>query len=295
MYHIKNKPVIIIDGTLYLYRSYFTFQFFEKNQENPYGAIYGILKTIKNILLKCYNSKKIIIIFDSSEKTFRNKIFNAYKNNRPKMPNALYIQIKPLLHILKNIGIKTLRIPGIEADDIIGSFAYKLEECGEKVLIVSHDKDMIQLLTNNISILNTSNNEIITPKKIKKKYGINPQEFIDLLALMGDKSDNIPGVPKIGIKTALFLLQTFSNIQNIYNNIEKIKLLSLRNAKNISNQLKIYKDTAFLSYKLAKIKLDVPIYISSDDIILEEICFKKLSNTIKKYNIKQKNSHNNSF
>ncbi|QIQ41439.1 MAG: 5'-3' exonuclease [Buchnera aphidicola (Aphis urticata)] len=288
MHHITNQPVIIIDGTLYLYRSYFTFQFFNNDQENPYGAIYGILKTIKNILLKYYNSKKIIIIFDSSKKTFRNKIFSEYKNNRPKMPNSLYIQIQPLFKILKNIGIKTLSIPGVEADDIIGSFSHKLEQSGEKVLIVSHDKDMIQLLTDNISLLNISNNEIITPKKIQKKYGINPQEFIDLLALMGDKSDNIPGVPKIGIKTALFLLQKFSNIRNIYNNIEKIQLLSLRNAKNISNQLKIYKDTAFLSYKLAKIKLDIPIYINSDDIILEKMYFAKLSNTIEQYNVKQK-------
>ncbi|ALD15364.1 5'-3' exonuclease [Buchnera aphidicola (Aphis glycines)] len=293
MYYIKNKPVIIIDGTLYLYRSYFTFQFFKNNQENPYGAIYGILKTIRSILLKCYNSKKIIIIFDSSKKTFRNEIFNEYKSNRPKMPNSLYIQIQPLFHILKNIGIKTLRIPGIEADDIIGSFSRKLEKCGEQVLIASHDKDMIQLLTNNINILNTSNNEIITPKTIKKKYGINPQEFIDLLALMGDKSDNIPGIPKIGIKTALFLLQKFSNIQKIYKNIEKIKLLSLRNAKNISNQLTIYKDSAFLSYKLAKIKLDIPICINANDIILDKTCFKKLSNAIETYNVKQKNADNN--
>ncbi|QCI18393.1 5'-3' exonuclease [Buchnera aphidicola (Aphis nasturtii)] len=288
MHHITNKPVIIIDGTLYLYRSYFTFQFFNNDQENPYGAIYGTLKTIKNILLKYYNSKKIIIVFDSSKKTFRNKIFSAYKNNRPKMPNSLYIQIQPLFNILKNIGIKTLSIPGVEADDIIGSFSHKLEQSGEKVLIVSHDKDMIQLITDNISVLNISNNEIITPKKIQKKYGINPQEFIDLLALMGDKSDNIPGIPKIGIKTALFLLQKFSNIRNIYNNIEKIQLLSLRNAKNISNQLKTYKDTAFLSYKLAKIKLDIPICINSNDIILEKMCFSKLSNTIEQYNVKQK-------
>lgn len=288
MNYIQNKPIIIVDGTLYLYRSYFTFQYFKNDQENPYGAIYGVLKTIKNILLKYYNSKKIIIIFDSSKKTFRNEIFKEYKQNRPKMPNALYIQIKPLFQILKEIGIKTLSIPGIEADDIIGSFAYKLEKSGEKVLIVSHDKDMIQLLTNNISILNISNNEVITPKKIQKKYGIYPQEFIDLLALMGDKSDNIPGIPKIGMKSALFLLQNFSNIHNIYKNIEKIQHLSLRNAKNISNQLRIYKETAFLSYKLAKIKLDIPIYINSNDIILKTMCFKKLSNMIETYNVKQK-------
>lgn len=288
MYQIPKKPVIIIDGTLYLYRSYFTFQYFKNDEENPYGAIYGILKTIKNILFKYYNAKKIIVIFDSSKKTFRNKIFSEYKNNRPKMPNALYIQIKPLFYILKQIGITTLSIPGVEADDIIGSFAQKVEQSGETALIVSHDKDMIQLITNNISILNISNNTIITPKQIQEQYGINPKEFIDLLALMGDKSDNIPGVPKIGIKSALFLLHKFKNIKNIYNNIDKIKFLSLRNAKNISNQLKIYKETAFLSYKLAKIKLDIPIHINTNDIILKKICLKKLSYMIETYNVSQK-------
>ncbi|CAL4324952.1 DNA polymerase I [Buchnera aphidicola (Protaphis terricola)] len=286
--HIKKQPIIIIDGNLYLYRSYFTFQYFNYNQENPYGAIYGMLKTIKNILMKYYYSKKIIIIFDSSKKTFRSKIFTEYKKNRPSMPNSLYIQIKPLFKILEEIGIQTLSIPGIEADDLIGSFAHKVEQSGENVLIVSHDKDMIQLLTKNIHIFNITKNETITPKKIKEKYGIDPKEFIDLLALMGDVSDNIPGVPKIGIKTALFLLQKFSNIENIYNNLEKIKDLSLRNSKIVVKQLKIYKDTAFLSYQLAKIKLDIPIYINSKDIILKTMSFKKLSNLIKIYNIKQK-------
>ncbi|AYN24648.1 5'-3' exonuclease [Buchnera aphidicola] len=283
MLYIKKKPIIIVDGSLYLYRSYFTFQNFNNNEENPSGAIYGMLKTIENILKKNYGSKKIIIIFDSSKKTFRNTIFKEYKSNRAKMPNKLYVQIPPLLKIFKEIGIKTLNILGIEADDIIGSLAYKLEQEGEQVLIVSHDKDMIQLVTNNINILHLSKNNIITPDKIREKYGIYPQEFIDLLALMGDASDNIPGIPKIGMKTALCLLKKFSNIKNIYNNIEKIQFLSFRNSKNAAIQLKKYKETAFLSYKLAQIKLDVPINITSEEITLKKTCFKKLSNLIKLY------------
>ena len=285
MLYIKNKPVIIVDGSLYLYRSYFAFQKFQNNEKNTYeyGAIYGMLKTIQNILKKNYNSKKIIIVFDSSRKSFRNTIFKEYKSNRSAMPNQLYLQIKPLFKILKEIGIKTLSILGIEADDIIGSFAYKLEKAGEKVLIVSHDKDMIQLINENINILNLTNNSIIDQDKIKKKYGISPREFIDLLALMGDASDNIPGVPKIGIKTALILLQKFSNIENIYNNIEKIKFLSFRNAKSAAIQLKNHKEIAFLSYELAKIKLDIPIDITSKEISLNKESFKKLSNVIRLY------------
>lgn len=284
---MKKKPIIIIDGSLYLYRSYFAFQKSIKFEEKPYGAIYGILKTIQNILNKNYNSKKIIIIFDSSKKTFRNTIFKEYKSNRPDMPNQLYLQIQPLYTILKEIGIKTLSMKGIEADDIIGSFAYKLEKEGEKILIVSHDKDMIQLITKNINILHLKNNTILTPDQIKEKYGIYPKEFIDLLALMGDKSDNIPGIPKIGIKTALHLLKKFSNIKNIYNNIEKIPFLCFRNAKNIAIQLKNYKKIAFLSYKLAKIKLDIPINITSQEIHIKKTCFKKLSNFIQLYSFNQ--------
>ncbi|WP_295164242.1 5'-3' exonuclease [uncultured Buchnera sp.] len=287
MLYIKKKPIIIVDGSLYLYRSYFTFQNFNHNEENPSGAIYGMLKTIQNILKKNYRSQKIIIIFDSSKKTFRNTIFKEYKSNRSTMPNKLYIQIQPLLEILEEIGIKTLSILGIEADDIIGSLSCKLEREGEQVLIVSHDKDMIQLVTDNINILHLSKNIVLTPDKIKEQYGIYPQEFVDLLALMGDASDNIPGIPKIGIKTALFLLKKFSNIKNVYNNIEKVQFLSFRNAKNAAIQLKNYKKTAFLSYQLAKIKLDIPINITSEEITLKKTCFKKLSNLIKLYSFNE--------
>ncbi|QCI17818.1 5'-3' exonuclease [Buchnera aphidicola (Acyrthosiphon lactucae)] len=288
MNKIKNNPVIIIDGSLYLYSSYYAFRDFQNTSGEPFGAIYGMLKMIDNILKKYKNSKKFIIIFDSSKKTFRKKIFKEYKNNRPPMPNSLYIQIQPLFEILKKIGIKVLTIPGIEADDIIGSLSYKLEKKGEKILIISHDKDMLQLVTNDINIFNKKDNRIITPEIIKEKYGIKPKEFIDFLALMGDVSDNIPGVPKIGIKTALSLLKNFSNIKNIYNNIEKIKFLPFRNAKNIAIELKKNKEIAFLSYKLAKIKLDIPININFKDMILDKYSSQNTFQVFKNYIFKSK-------
>ncbi|WAI11619.1 MAG: 5'-3' exonuclease [Buchnera aphidicola (Macrosiphum albifrons)] len=284
----KNEPVIIIDGSLYLYSSYYGFPHFENTLGEPFGAIYGMLKMIDNILKKYPNSKKIIIIFDSSKKTFRNKLFKEYKKNRSPMPNSLYIQIKPLFEILKKIGIKILTIPGIEADDIIGSLACQLEETGNKILIISHDKDMLQLVTKNINIFNKKNNCIITPEAIKEQYGIKPKEFIDFLALMGDVSDNIPGVPKIGIKTALSLLNKFSNIKNIYNNIEKIKFLPFRNAENIAIQLKNNKEIAFLSYELAAIKLDIPINVNLKEMILNKYCSKNTFQIFKNYIFKSK-------
>ncbi|QCI24478.1 5'-3' exonuclease [Buchnera aphidicola (Muscaphis stroyani)] len=281
---MKKKPVLIIDGSLYLYRSYYAFPNLVNIEGHPYGAIYGTIKTIFNILKQYRESKKIIIIFDSSQKTFRNQLFKEYKKNRLSMPHSLYVQINPLLIELKKIGIKTLQMPGVEADDIIGSLAKKSELQGEYTLIVSYDKDMLQLVTNKINILHTKNRSIITPDAIKNKYGIKPIEFIDFLALMGDTSDNIPGIPGIGKKISLSLLKKFSNIKNIYNNIEKIQHLSLRSAKYISNQLKIYKKNAFLSYKLAKIKLDIATNIRLKEIELNTVCMKKFYSFFKKCN-----------
>lgn len=281
--HPTKNPVIIIDGNLYLYRFYYAFKQFRCILGKPSGAIYGMLRMLYNILIKYKHSKKLIIVFDSSKKTFRNKLFKEYKINRPKMPNSLYIQIKPLFQILTKIGIKKIKISGIEADDIIGSLAHKLERYGKKVLIFSHDKDMTQLVTRNIHILHKINNVLITPDTIKEKYGIQPKEFIDLLALMGDSSDNIPGVPKIGIKTALFLLKKFSNINNIYNNIKKIQFLPLRNAKNIAIQLKNYKADAYLSYKLAQIQLNIAINVQAEDMNIKNNCLKKLPSLFKDY------------
>ncbi|QCI24107.1 5'-3' exonuclease [Buchnera aphidicola (Macrosiphoniella sanborni)] len=288
MYKKQKNPVIIIDGSLYLYSSYYGFPNFENHLGEPCGAIYGMLKTIDKILKKYKNSKKLIIIFDSYQTTFRKILFKEYKKNRSPMPKSLSIQINPLLNILNKIGIKTLFIPGIEADDIIGSLASQLEAKGENILIISHDKDMLQLVTKNISIFNKKNDTIITPEKIKEKYGIKPKEFIDLLALIGDVSDNIPGIPKIGIKTGLSLLNKFSSIQKIYENIEKIPYLPFRNAKNITIQLKKYKEIAFLSYKLAQIQLTVPINVKTEDILLQNYSSKNLFKVFKNYIFKKK-------
>lgn len=283
MHQIKTPSVIIIDGSLYLYSSFYGFRNCENALGRPSGAIYGMLKMINNILIKYKNSKKIIIIFDSSKKTFRKKLFKEYKSNRSSMPNELFIQIKPLFKILKKIGIKILTIPGIEADDVIGSLACKLEKEGEKILIISHDKDMLQLVTLNINLLHKKSNSIITLDTIKEKYGIRPKEFIDFLALIGDVSDNIPGIPKIGIKTGLFLLHKFANIKNIYDNIEKIPFLPLRNAKNIAIQLNNNKEIAFLSYQLAAIKLDIPIDITSEEMLIKDNCSANLFKMFKNY------------
>ncbi|WP_425619578.1 5'-3' exonuclease [Buchnera aphidicola] len=285
-----HHPVLIIDGSLYLYASYYAFRNFKNDLGEPYGAIYGILNLINKILKKYRYSTKCIIIFDSSKTTFRKKLFKEYKIHRSPMPSSLYIQINPLLNILDQIGIKTLNIPGIEADDIIGSIASIFEKKGEKILIISHDKDMLQLVTKNIFIFNKQKNSIITPETIKKQYGIKPKKFIDLLALVGDVSDNIPGVPKIGIKTALSLLNKFSNLNDIYNNIQNISCLSLRNAKNIADQLKKYKDIAFLSYQLAKIQLNIPINITLQDITLKKYSSKNTFKIFREYVLKKNNS-----
>ncbi|WP_422667606.1 5'-3' exonuclease [Buchnera aphidicola] len=288
MLYIKKKPILIIDGSLYLYRAYYAFPQYIDTTGNPTGAIYGMLKMLYTLLKKYNHTSNMIIIFDESKKTFRTTLFPDYKKNRPHMPKLLSIQIQPLIKKIKKIGIKTLSIPGIEADDIIGSLSHKLENAGEKVLIVSHDKDMLQLVTDNIYVLQKINYPIIKPDYIQKEYGINPKEFIDLLALMGDSSDNIPGVPKIGKKTALSLLHTFNNLENIYKNIEKIENLPIRNIKNIIQELKKNKKIAFLSYKLAKIQIHLDIQITIKDMIINHYYKKNFFYFFKKFYLENK-------
>ncbi|WP_343128075.1 5'-3' exonuclease H3TH domain-containing protein [Buchnera aphidicola (Takecallis taiwana)] len=254
----KKKIVILIDGHSYLYRIYYAKL---KNTHARFlytKIIYSFLYVLKNILLQ-YKPETLIIIFDSKKKNFRNQLFKNYKANRPNMPNLLKIILLKIQNILINIGIPTIIIPKFEADDVIGTLSNILEKKGQFVLIITCDKDLSQLINKNIYVLNHINNNILNTNTIKKQYGIYPNLIIDFLSLTGDAVDNIPGVIGIGKKTAILLLQKIGNIKKIYNNLKKISTLNIRGKKNIIDKLKQGKKMAFLSYKLAKIKIDVPI------------------------------------
>lgn len=278
---MKNS-FILIDGSFYFYRSYYSFSFINNKLGENIGAIYGVLKFIKKIILK-YSPKYIVITFDSKKKNFRNKIFKYYKYNRPIMPKGLINQINPLFKIIKIIGIPLLIVNNVEADDVIGTLSLQAKKNGQKVLICTGDNDMLQLVTSKVNLILNKYKNIIKPKDIKKKFGISPKLITDYLALKGDRVDNIPGVPGIGKKTALILIQKIGGLKKIYQKIEIIKKLKLRNYKNIINLIKENYDLACLSYKLALIKTDVKLNQSYYELILTNPNFKNIIKLLNRY------------
>ncbi|CAL4323677.1 DNA polymerase I [Buchnera aphidicola] len=256
----KSNPIILIDGNLYLYRFYYALPKLKNNFNEPSNAIYGMINMLLN-LLKKYTPKKMIVVFDSFQKNFRHSIFKEYKVKRISMPDNLKVQIIPLKSAIKMLGIPTLCIPTIEADDIIGTIASKESKNGNKVLIKSYDKDMIQLVENNINIIHNVNGKVIGPYEIKKKYGFSSKQIVDFLSLIGDKSDSIPGVPGIGNKTALILIKNYGSIESIYKNIKNISSLIIRNSKKIVSLLIEHKKSIFLFKQLITLKLDIKLNI----------------------------------
>ncbi|CUR53822.1 DNA polymerase I [Serratia symbiotica] len=285
MNKIIMKSLILIDGSSYLYRAYHAFPNLVNSIGESTGAIYGVLNMIRSLLMK-YQFNYIGIVFDDKGKTFRNKLFTEYKTNRLPMPNNLNVQIIPLFNILKALGLPVLVVPEVEADDVIGTLAFQAELYGYKVLISTIDKDMIQLVTSNITLINTMNKIIMGPEEVQNKYGFVPKLMIDFLALVGDISDNIPGVPGIGIKTAKILLQNFGGLDILYKMLDKISIFNFRNSKTIVSKLKEHKDKAYLSYKLAKIKTNVKLCYSFTDLNLSILNIDKLEKLFKKYEFK---------
>ncbi|CAL4322309.1 DNA polymerase I [Buchnera aphidicola (Pterocallis alni)] len=272
----NKKIIILLDGYSYIYRFYFVAL---KNQ-NIENTIYLFFYTIQNIL-KTYLPKKFIVIFDSKEKNFRTKIFQKYKKNRKKIPFELIQIINTIYKILIHLGIPTLCIPNVEADDVIATISKLAEKNGDITLIGTIDKDLTQLVNKNIYILNKNHYNISSSVDIKKKYGVHPKYIIDLFALIGDQSDNIPGVKGIGKKTAIKLILSIGSINQIYKNLKKIHTLPLKGKKNILKKLIEGKNMAILSYKLIKLKINVDIKKK-----YTEITFQKNNNYLKPYNIK---------
>ncbi|MDX7999841.1 DNA polymerase I [Xenorhabdus sp. Reich] len=258
MVQIADNPLILVDGSSYLYRAYHAFPPLTNSAGEPTGAMYGVLNMLRSLIMQ-YRSSHVAVVFDAKGKTFRDELFAEYKSHRPPMPDDLRAQIEPLHKMVKAMGLPILVIPGVEADDVIGTLALQAEKEGRSVLISTGDKDMAQLVTPNITLINTMTNTILGPQEVTEKYGIPPELIIDFLALMGDSSDNIPGVPGVGEKTALGLLQGLGGLDDIYTRLDEIATLSFRGAKTLSGKMELHKEVAYLSYKLATIKTDVEL------------------------------------
>lgn len=253
----NSLPIVLVDGSSYLYRAYHALPPLANSKGMPTGAIKGVINMLKR-LIKDYPLSPVIVIFDAKGKTFRDEIYNEYKAQRPPMPDDLRPQVEPILNIVKAMGFPLLVINGVEADDVIGTLAVQATACNRKTVISTGDKDMAQLVNDHVTLVNTMSNTKMGKIDVKEKYGFGPEHMIDYLALMGDKVDNIPGVPGVGEKTALGLLQGIGGgLDDIYNNLEKIRTLDFRGAKKMPEKLVEHREKAYLSYTLATIKTDV--------------------------------------
>ncbi len=265
MAQIAQNPLILVDGSSYLYRAFHAFPPLTNSVGEPTGAMYGVLNMLRSLLLQ-YQPSHVAVVFDAKGKTFRDELFAEYKSHRPPMPDDLRSQIEPLHQMVKAMGLPLLAISGVEADDVIGTLAREAEREGRDVLISTGDKDMAQLVSPHITLINTMNNTVLGPAEVNEKYGIPPELIIDYLALMGDSSDNIPGVAGVGEKTAQALLQGLGSLQTIYNDLDKVATLSFRGAKTMGKKLAENQEMAMLSYQLATIKTDVELELNCEQL-----------------------------
>ncbi|SBT62366.1 DNA polymerase I [Plesiomonas shigelloides] len=258
MAQIAPNPLILVDGSSYLYRAFHAFPPLTNAGGEPTGAMYGVLNMLKS-LLNQFAPTEMAVVFDAKGKTFRDEMFAEYKAHRPPMPDELRSQIEPLHQMIRALGLPLLVVPGVEADDVIGTLAKQAAANGRDVLISTGDKDMAQLVSDKITLINTMNNTVLGPQEVREKYGVGPELIIDFLALMGDSSDNIPGVPGVGEKTALALLTGIGSLREIYANLDAVPALGFRGSKTLPAKLELHRDNADLSYALATIKTDVEL------------------------------------
>jgi len=269
-----SKPIILVDGSSYLYRAFHAMPSLMNSSGFQTGAIYGIVNMLKSLINK-YEPEYMAVIFDAKGKTFRDDLYDKYKANRPQMPPELAKQVEPIYKIINALGLPMLVIEGVEADDVIGTLAKKLEKQDKKTLISTGDKDLAQLVSDHVTLINTMSNTIFDEEEVKQKFGISPELIIDYLTLIGDTSDNIPGVPKVGPKTAVKWLNEFGSLDNIVLKADSIKGKVGENLRNSLDQIP-------LSKTLATIKLDVELDTVIDDLKISspnksmlEDCFKE--------------------
>ncbi|MCQ1057909.1 DNA polymerase I [Photobacterium sp. DNB23_23_1] len=263
---IPENPLILIDGSSYLYRAYHAAPNFTNSDGEPTGAVYGVVNMLRS-MLRQFSTEHIAVIFDAKGKTFRDDMYPEYKANRPPMPDDLRSQIEPLNAVIKAMGLPLISIPGVEADDVIGTLASQASKAGMPVLISTGDKDMAQLVDQNVTLINTMTDVVMDPAGVVDKFGIGPELIIDYLALMGDKVDNIPGVPGVGEKTAKALLTGIGGLDALYANLDDIPPLGFRGSKTMPKKLQDNKEAAYLSYELATIKLDVELDVTPEQLV----------------------------
>ncbi|MFK8081275.1 MAG: DNA polymerase I [Granulosicoccus sp.] len=257
-----DRPVVLVDGSAYLYRAFHAMPPLTNSKGQPTGAIYGVVNMLRRLVAD-YQPEHMVVIFDASGKTFRDDIYQDYKANRASMPDDMRSQIKPLYEVVEKMGFPLLIVPGVEADDVIGTLAVQATAKGFRTIISTGDKDMAQLVNEQVTLVNTMTNTVMGVAEVKEKFGVPPEQIIDYLALVGDTSDNIPGVPSCGPKTAAKWLAAQGSLQQVIANADKVK-------GKIGEKLRDSVEFLPMSYELATIRLDVELEHGVEELTLNE-------------------------
>ncbi|RMJ02556.1 DNA polymerase I [Marinobacter litoralis] len=271
----KTPPVVLVDGSSYLFRAYHALPPLTTSKNHPTGAIKGVVSMLRR-LDQDFPESKVVVVFDAKGKTFRHEMYEEYKANRPPMPEDLAIQIEPIHEIVKAMGLPLLIVPGVEADDVIGTLANEATHKGIDVVVSTGDKDMAQLVSDHVTLINTMTETAMDRDGVIEKFGVTPEQIIDYLALVGDKVDNIPGVNKCGPKTAVKWLQAYNDLDNLIEHAGEIK-------GKIGEYLREAIDTLPLSRDLATIRLDVDLEFGLEDLTEREQNDEALLELFKEY------------
>mgnify|MGYP003700836367 FL=1 len=258
----KMKELVLVDGSSYLFRAFHALPPLVSSRGQPTGAVKGVINMIR-ALIKSHGDSNIAVVFDAKGKTFRSDIYAEYKAHRPPMPDELRSQIEPIHQIIRAMGLPLLIVEGVEADDVIGTLAREASQQGMPSLISTGDKDLAQLVNEHVTLVNTMSNEVLDEDGVVSKFGVPPERIVDYLALMGDKSDNIPGVPGVGPKTAVKWLNEYGSMQGIIDNADSI-------GGKIGERLRENIELLELSYELATIKCDVELEFKISELTRAE-------------------------
>jgi DNA polymerase-1 len=258
--------LFLIDGSAYIFRAFFAIPSTLKNAAGlPTNAIFGFTNILLKFL-KQYKPEYVAVALDAGRKTFRNEMDADYKSNRPEAPPELIPQFPYFRKVLDSLNVPLLVLPGYEAVDIIATLCARMSGQGCELVVVSSDKDLMQLVTDGIKLLDSAKDRWIGKDEVKDKFGVAPERVIEVMGLMGDAVDNIPGVKGIGEKTAIALIQHFATLENLYDHLDEVKTMKLRGAARVRDLLEEKKDTAFLSRALATVKRDVPLETGLEEL-----------------------------
>ncbi len=254
----RRSPLVLVDGSSYLYRAFHALPPLTTSRGEPTGAVRGVLNMLRR-LLEDYAPERVAVVFDARGKTFRDALYDQYKANRPPMPDELAAQVEPLHALVRALGLPLLQVPGVEADDVIGTLARQATEAGLDTLISTGDKDLAQLVDAHVTLVNTMTDTVLDPTGVEAKFGVPPERIVDFLALVGDSSDNIPGVPKCGPKTAVKWLTAYGSLDDLVAHADEV-------GGKIGESLRASLDQLDLSRALATIRCDVPLDEGLDDL-----------------------------